>query len=70
MSAAASLLARADAAQRARIKRCTCGMGWRVVGSEYMTGGCLPYDVQLRRVRVVEARYGADAPLPTHPAVY
>lgn len=64
------MLASADAAQGARIHRCSCGMGYRVTGSEYGTGGCMPYDVQLRRVRAIEARAGADAPLPRMPAVY
>lgn len=55
-----SLLAQADAAQRANVKRCTCGVGYRVKGIEYETGGCMTYDQALATSRALDAMGGRE----------
>lgn len=53
-------LARADAAQRANVRRCSCYVGWRVRGLEYDTGGCLTYDAALAISRRMDEVGGPD----------
>ncbi len=48
-------LAKAEAEVKAMVKRCTCGMGWRVRGLEYDTGGCLDYVQALHIARKASA---------------
>jgi hypothetical protein len=55
-----SLLAQAAAAQKANVKGCTCGAGYRVKGIEYETGGCMPYDQALKTSRALDAMGGPD----------
>jgi hypothetical protein len=53
-----SLLAQADAAQKANVKLCSCGWGYRVKGIEYETGGCMDYDQALATSRRMDAMGG------------
>lgn len=54
------LLAKADAAQRANVKRCSCGSGFRVRGIEYATFGCMPYEQALATSRHMDAIGGPE----------
>lgn len=43
---------------RRNIKRCSCGLGWRVVGHEYDTGGCMDFEQAVLARDAFERREG------------